>query len=327
MARYVKDSDGTVKDLQKWQADSYTTRAGGDVAVRTTATISGDVTANIEGDFVDDSAFTVGTSSGLAVGGVYTTDTIDSGDFGAFKIDANRQLFVTASDLDVRDLTSASDSVEVLQDTAADLNMTEANSGDILTAVELIDDTIGTIDSAFSGKVNVIGAKAESTVPAEVSDGDAVAQWTDTFGRQILKGTNLSLGTLDVSEVAPAELITQKQTGITQLTETGDTTEINVEDYSIYGYSMTVANVGGAGSTNVIVELQGSIDETNYATLPLDNTAVSNASISNNQMTITTSGTYMIYSSAPVVDVRLNWVTETGGSTATIDPDFFARRK
>jgi hypothetical protein len=52
------------------------------------------VTANIEGDYVDDSAFTVASDRGLATGGVFTTDTVNSGDFGVFKINADRELGV-----------------------------------------------------------------------------------------------------------------------------------------------------------------------------------------------------------------------------------------
>lgn len=52
------------------------------------------ITADIEGDYVDDSAFTVASDKGLAVGGVFTTDTINSGDFGVFKLNADRELGV-----------------------------------------------------------------------------------------------------------------------------------------------------------------------------------------------------------------------------------------
>ena len=56
---------------------------------------SGTLTANIEGDYTDDSAFTVATDKGLAVGGINTSDTIDAGDFGVFKLNASRELATT----------------------------------------------------------------------------------------------------------------------------------------------------------------------------------------------------------------------------------------
>lgn len=127
----------------------------------------------------------------------------------------------------------------------------------------------------------------------------------------------------NVQEITPALLTQQKLTAITQLTAPGDTAEILVNNYGVYGYTFTVATI----DTNVIVQLEGSIDESNYATLPIDNTVVTNVAIANNQMTITANGTYVIYSSAPMIDVRFDWVSEAGGAAATIDPDFFGRRK
>ena len=62
------------------------------------------------------------------------------------------------------------------------------------------------IDACISVPPVYIGGKAESTVPTEVSDGDAADYWIDTFGRLIIKGTNLGQEALDVNEVAPALL-------------------------------------------------------------------------------------------------------------------------
>jgi len=94
--------------------------------------------------------------------------------------------------------------------------ITETNSGTILTAVQLEDDTVGTIDSAFSGKVKVIGAKAESTTPTEVADADAVAMWVDTFGKQVIYGADLSTGTISTSPVSKAP----NPNGYTQIIDT-----------------------------------------------------------------------------------------------------------
>jgi len=113
-----------------------------------------------------------------------------------------------------------------------------------------------------------------------------------------------------------------KETGITQLTAPGDTSEQLVNNYSAYGYTFTVASI----DTNVIVNLEGSIDESNYAELTLQNTAMTGAAITTNRVTITANGTYTIWSKDPVIDVRFNWVSESGGTAATIDADFFARR-
>ena len=183
------------------------------------------------------------------------------------------------------------------------------------------------VDAASTMNPIITGRVAESTVPTEVADGDVVNSWTDTFGRQVLKGFNLGQEALDVNEVAPALLQTMTQTGITQLTAAGSSTaDINVEEYGVYGYNYTVAAVGSAVGSSVTVELQGSIDGTNWCTLPIDNTAVQRESITINQVNVDQDGTYIIYSSAPVVYTHFNWTAEDG-TTATIDADFFARRK
>jgi len=45
--------------------------------------------------FADDAAFTVATSKGAVMMGVFTSDTVDSGDAGALAMDANRRLLVS----------------------------------------------------------------------------------------------------------------------------------------------------------------------------------------------------------------------------------------
>lgn len=138
----------------------------------------------------------------------------------------------------------------------------------------------------------------------------------------IIDGYNPSLAALDVNEIAPAITQFTKITGIAQLTAPGSTAGVTVNGMGVYGYTFTVAAIG----TNVIVGLTGTIDGTNYAELPLDNTAVATAAITLNRMTITANGTYTIYSSAPVDEARFTWVSESTG-TPTIDVDFFGRRK
>lgn len=82
---------------------------------------------------------------------------------------------VTATDLDIRDLTSASDSVEAVQSVAASLNMTEASASAIKTAVELIDNAIaGTemqvdVVAPLPAGTNNIGDVDVLTLPALVA--------------------------------------------------------------------------------------------------------------------------------------------------------------
>jgi hypothetical protein len=107
------------------------------------------ITANIEGDYVDDATFTVASDRGLAVGGVFTTDTIDANDFGAFKINSKREQFV-------------------VQDTAGNLNMTEVNSGTIAGDTTSID---GKITACNTGAV-VISSGTVTTITNDVNIAD-----------------------------------------------------------------------------------------------------------------------------------------------------------
>jgi len=80
----------------------------------------------------------------LAVGGVFTTDTVDSGDFGAFAIDASRRLFVSLEADNIGLATGANqttiighvDGIEGL------LTTIDSDTGAIKTAVEIIDNAI-----------------------------------------------------------------------------------------------------------------------------------------------------------------------------------------
>lgn len=90
--------------------------------------------------------------------------------------------------VDIGDVTiNNAGGVEVVQDTAADLNCTEASASDIKTSVQVMDDWDATHDSAASADgVQLMGAY-DSTHPAAVADGDAVRILTDQYGR-IRKG-------------------------------------------------------------------------------------------------------------------------------------------
>lgn len=212
---------------------------------------------------------------------------------------------------------------------------TLASDDPAVVALQIMDDWDATHDSAVSsdGPQVLVEAKDQdgSAFASPVAEGDAVRPAASLYGVQYIMpvsedGAQSPYDSVNnafsMSEISPAELIQSKNTGITQLTAPGDTAEELVNSYSIYGYTFTVASI----DTNVIVNLEGSIDQSNYAELPLSNTAVTGASITSNRMTVTANGTYTIYSTAPMVDVRFNWVSETGGTAATIDCDFFARR-
>lgn len=134
-------------------------------------------------------------------------------------------------------------------------------------------------------------------------------------------GSSLSTGSQQVTDISPAKTSFKKSLGITQLTAPGDTVEVNVENYDIFGYSFTVASI----DTNVIVNLEGTIDGTNFFEVSLDSTAVVGGAYTTNRVTITANGTYHIFArNQKMAQVRFNWVSESGGTAATIDADFMA---
>ena len=198
------------------------------------------------------------------------------------------------------------------------------SSGDTTTRVTLSDSAHDTVDSAAGDVVVQMGAKAESTIPTEVSDADAVNPWYDTFGRPISKTTDLSTLTNQITDIAPAKTSFSLVTGITQLTATGDTAEQNVENHDLVGYSFTLASLEGAA--NVVVHLQGTLDGTNFFTLgPLENSVQEGMTLSGNLATVVSNGTYFLrVNNVKVKQVRFNWLSESSGTAAVLDVDFMA---
>jgi hypothetical protein len=76
-----------------------------------------------------------------------------------------------ANGLDV-DVTRVSGDVTIVQGTAANLNMTEANSGAIKTATELLDDAVHT-DDATRGKSLLVGAVFDDSSPVAITENQA----------------------------------------------------------------------------------------------------------------------------------------------------------
>ena len=74
--------------------------------------------------------------------------------------------FVQANNLDIRDLTSASDSVEVIQDTASDLNVSALivdSSGNALKINRLSENILGSAGSGGDGDTNRVYTLATSS--------------------------------------------------------------------------------------------------------------------------------------------------------------------
>jgi hypothetical protein len=201
----------------------------------------------------------------------------------------------------------AGNKLHVQSSAAADFLNTEVNSGAIQTAVETIDNIVGTEGSDVATGVAIVGSKAVDGVPDELAEDEDGSFWMTTWKELVLFGANLAERSIDVTwdPVPPMRV-----TGITQLTAPGSTTPINVADYSDGCYGFTVANI----NTNVVVRVEGTIDGTNWFNMAATDT------------TITANGTYRLdYSARSVYQVRFTFVSEAGGAAATIDCDFIAR--
>jgi hypothetical protein len=90
-----------------------------------------------------------------------------------------------------------------------------------------------------------------------------------------------------------------------QLTAPGVTAAFSTVGYKRITAAYTVAAI----NTNVVLRLEGSMDGTNWF----------NLSSTNADTTVTTNGTNAFNVEAAVDQVRLNFVSESGGTAATVD--------
>jgi len=139
-------------------------------------------------------------ASGSAVEITDGTDTL------AINVDGSLNATVTATDLDIRDLTSASDSVEILQDTHDDLNL-NANL------------QVGDADVANGNPVPVSDAGGSLTVDATDLDirdlssaSDSVEVLQDTHDDLNLNA-NLQVNDTDVSSTNPVPVYFEESAG------------------------------------------------------------------------------------------------------------------
>ncbi len=133
----------------------------------------------------------------------------------------------------------------------------DASNTNIETAVQLIDNMIGAIGVAHGDGVGVMGMKAESTVPTEVADGEAVAIWGDTFGRLVQLFTDVAQNAASVSDISPAKMQIARWLDWAALTAPGqETPEANVQDYDIIKVQYIIAAIG----VSVDLIIWGSID-------------------------------------------------------------------
>ena len=108
----------------------------------------------------------------------------------------------------------------------------------------------------------------------------------------------------------------------TQLTAVGLTSSTKVKGMRNHTFQVTVAAI----NTNVIVSADGSADGTSFGELSMDNTATAGLAITANRATITANGTYIItVKNTPLHSVKFNFISETGGSAATLDVVYYGQ--
>ena len=192
---------------------------------------SGSITADIEGDYADDSAFTVDSDKGLAVGGVFTTDAVDSGDFGVFKINANRELAIT-----VENTPSVSQSgTWDINDISGTISLpTGAATETTLALVETNTDALATVTKTTVGAdvgldVNVVkGINVE--VDLDAADDSVLVYGFDGSSNQKIK--------TDASGNVQVDVVASLPTGTNSIGDIANIT--NVVSVDDNGGSLTV---------------------------------------------------------------------------------------
>lgn len=184
---------------------------GGNAVSVTGNALDVNATVTLETAYVDDAAFTVGTDKVNAQGFLFddtATDSVDEGDIGLARMTANRIMLttiedadgdriaidgsgylttningsvtVTATDLDIRDLSQATDSVAIGDGTdiiaiAADGSIAVTDNGTTLS----IDDGGGTI--TVDGAVTVSATDLDIRDLSHTTDSVAIGDGTDTL--------------------------------------------------------------------------------------------------------------------------------------------------
>lgn len=230
--------------------------------------------------------------------------------------DSSTQMFRGLQDSDFGDINANIESLVVSQDDVE--RLLTGISGDVSNLNDL---TQSTGDASVNfGILNF--AIAQTGQAGSVNEHGVVAPWFDELGRQIIKGYNTSENALDVLEQSPALTDTSGPFSETGLTEPGFTSQQNILNYELITYQTTISSI----DTNVVLEIEQSNDASNWFTSRLENTAVTGMSIANNQVTVTENGTFGLTTRRQGQWSRLQFVSESGGTSATVSANFLAGR-
>lgn len=111
-----------------------------------------------------------------------------------------------------------------------------------------------------------------------------------------------------------------KDNTFAQLSAPGATSALDVSGLKNHTFQVTVATI----NTNVILAIEGSNDGTNFFEVPAGpqvNVIVTGMTHASGRYTITANGNYRIVAqNESIKHIRLRFVSESGGTTATISP-------
>jgi hypothetical protein len=161
----------------------------------------------------------------------------------------------------------------------------------------------------------MIGGKVSSSIPVELADGKLAALFIDTFRRLVLRGSNLDGYSLFVNDPNPALMRKYGPHAFAALAAPGVTLEFNVENWTNIIIAVTLASI----NTDLVVQAEGSLDDAVWFPCPVYDNSIAGWAISGAQGTATADDTYALCLKPMAMNwVRLNFVSESGGTDATV---------
>ena len=239
------------------------------VMVDVVRTVGGGGGGSSATEYTDDSSFTVASDKGNAMGGIFTTDSIDSGDFGVFKINADRELSVVVenagsigSGSQYADGTTVAAQVGnvVLGTDGTDLQFLSVASNGQLK----VDSITNAVAVTQSGTWNIGTVTTVTSITNDVSIDDGGNSITVDDG-----GSSLSVddagGSLTVDGAVNATQSGTWNIGtLTTLTSITNPVDVNLSD----GAGTSIGSTGGALDINIASgTLAVTIDESNDSIL------------------------------------------------------------
>jgi len=252
--------DGTVTGDRSVQLMKSTiigeTTAGGGGFVNVKVNPSGALTVEATSDDADNLLVNANLQVGDA--DVDNANPVPISDAGG-SITVDGAVTVSATDLDIRDLAFATDSVTVHQSVAASLNMTEVNSAAILADTANIDINMATVAGAVSGTEMQVDVVTMPTVTVTATDLDIrdLTSVSDSVAA-VQSGTwNINNISGTVSLPTGASTSANQSTMITHLSEIEGAVE-TIEG-AVSGSEMQVDVVGALpAGTNLLGRVSGS---------------------------------------------------------------------